>query len=68
MPEPLSDLLGPYSIDHRVKGWGHHHIEVSQEDVDMAGHRVAAETVSQEREEGGRVEESDDAGVCSTGP
>lgn len=30
VPEPLSDLLGTYSIDHRVQGRGHHHIQVSQ--------------------------------------
>ena len=67
VPEPLSDLLGTYSIDHRVQGRGHHHIQVSQKDVDVAGHRVAAETVGQEREESGCVEESDDTGMGPTG-
>lgn len=33
----------------------------------MAGHCVVAETVSQEREEGGCVKESDDTGMHPTG-
>ena len=60
-PEPLSDLLGLHSVDHGGEGRGHHHVGVRQEDVDVAGHRVAAETVSQE-EEGGCAEEGDDTG------
>lgn len=66
-PEPLRDLLGPHSVDHGIEGRGHHHVEVSQEDMDVAGHRVAAEAVSQEGEEGGCVEEGDDTGVGPAG-
>lgn len=69
MPEPLSNLLGPRPVDHGVEGRGHHHVEVSQQDVDVAGHRVAAETVSQEGEEGRCVEESDDTSMgLAAGP
>lgn len=35
--------------------------------MDVAGHRVAAEAVSQEGEEGGCVEEGDDTGVGPSG-
>lgn len=66
VPEPLSDLLGPHSVDHGVEGRGHHHVEVSQGHVDVARHHVAAKTVSQE-EESGCVEEGDDTGMGPAG-
>lgn len=69
VPEPLSNLLGLRPVDHGVEGRGHHHVEVSQQDVDVAGHCVAAETVSQEGEEGRCVEESDDTSMgLAAGP
>lgn len=45
----LPNLLGPYPIDHRIKGRWDNHIKIGQENVDTLGH-IVAKTMCQEGE------------------
>lgn len=45
------NLLGPNSIDDRVKHWWNNHIEIGQKNMDVAGN-ISAEPMCHKREEG----------------
>lgn len=63
---PLSDLLGPDSIDDRIKGRWDNHVYISQKNVDIVGN-VPTKAVCHKRKKCWCVKAQHDADMRTTG-
>ena len=60
------NLLGPNSIEYRVKHWWNNHIEIGQKNMDVAGN-ISAEPMCHKREEGWGIKGQTYAYMGATG-